>query len=349
MEIKLGYASTNQIGSKLIDEAIKKWPDMPSRTVARKLFDQNKGVWATVDTVRSSIRRRRGRNGVRNRSFKNPMVSNKSPSKCPSVPWVPDSYIPSSDEREFLPYVVTVEKDTRALVLSDIHIPYHTRDALKVALSHGKEEDCSMVIINGDLIDFHRLSRFQKDPRARSAKGEISKTNEFLDAIDELFPKARKIFKEGNHDERLNNYIRAHAEDVYDLVEKEITLEKLLELQDRGWEHVGDKRPMQLGGLTMLHGHEYPTPMIGPVNAARGLFLRTKASAIVGHHHQTSEHSETDVRGKLITTWSIACLCDLHPEYAVFNKWNHGLARIDLAKSGDFHVQNRRIIAGRLV
>ena len=87
----------------------------------------------------------------------------------------------------------------------------------------------------------------------------------------------------------------------------------------------------------------HPTPMIGPVNAARGLFMRTKASSLVNHHHQVSEHVENDVRGKSIATWSLGCLCDLHPMYSRYNRWSHGYAEVTLSLSGEFVVSNIKV------
>ena len=108
------------------------------------------------------------------------------------------------------------------------------------------------------------------------------------------------------------------------------------------------KRPIYAGALTLLHGHELQGGISAPVNIARGLFLRAKACAIQGHNHQTSEHSEVDVRRKLVTTWSLGCLCQLHPEYARYNKWNHGFAFLDL-EDGDFTIRNKRILDGRVL
>jgi predicted phosphodiesterase len=341
-------SSLNPTGTALVRAACAKWPHLPSRTLARKLCHENKGVWSTLDACRYAVQYRRGRATPSSRGKKK-RCAEIIASTAPGVPWNPETYLPKSSEGSFLPHVVAVDRDTRALVLGDIHLPYHNLPALTATLEHGRKLDCRLVILNGDTLDFHRLSRFQKDPRARSAKAELAAANQLLDAIDELFPKARKIWKDGNHDERYDHYIAAHAEEVFDLIKEHASLPKLLELESRGWEYVSEKRPIYLGGLTLIHGHELPTPVIGPVNAARGLFLRTKASAMVSHHHQVSEHSEPDIRSKLITTWSLGCLCDLHPMYARFNRWAHGAATVELAKGGNFRVHNFRIQAGKLL
>lgn len=320
---------------------------MPSRTLARKLRSENPGVWPTIDAARLAVIYARGRRS----NTRNPPVAGIIPSTAPRVAHNPRrAYkLPESDEKPFVPHEVEVDRDTEALILSDIHVPYHSSKALRAAIEVGRRRDCRILILNGDTLDFHHLSRFVRDPRLRRAKAEIDLVNELLDTLDELFPKARKIWKDGNHDERYDHYIMQQAEEVFDLIKAHASLEKLLHLEARGWEYVSEKRPILLGKLPVIHGHEYPTPVLGPVNAARGLFLRTKGCALTGHHHQSSEHSETTIDGSLITTWSTGCLCDLHPAYARFNKWNHGGSVVTATPSGNFQVYNFRIRDGKVL
>lgn len=336
--------SKNQIGTDLVREACRKHPGLPSRTLARQLWISNRIVWPSLESIRASILRHRGRVKTPRGYCKKPL-----PSTAPTYPWNPEGYLPKSDEGTFFPHVIEVARDTRVGVLGDIHLPYHNMPALTSALEAGRRREWGAVLLNGDTLDFHRLSRFQKDPRARNAKKEIDAANQLLDAIDELFPKARKIWKDGNHDERYDHYLMANAGEVYELIAGKASLDKHLELADRGWEYVSEKRPIMLGQLPVIHGHEYPTPVLGPVNAARGLFLRAKDCALTNHHHQTSEHTETTIREKMITTWSVGCLCDLHPMYARFNKWNHGFAEVELDRQGGFAVHNHRIHAGKIL
>lgn len=340
-------SNVNPTATPILDELCAKWPDLPSRTLARMAFNQNKGVFASIDHARCAIRYRRGRNGwMKRRDEKRGAITRQGsmPSTAPSVPWVPEAQLPKSYAKPFLPYLIEADpkKERTILCLSDIHLPYHDAAALAWALEVGREIKPDVVLLNGDTLDFHRLSRFEKDVRKRSTKDEIAAANQLLDVIDELFPKALRIWKDGNHDERYEKYIMANAGELFELVAEKASLDKVLELEDRGWHYVTEKRPIYAGELTILHGHEYPTPVIGPVNAARGLFLRTKQASLVGHHHQTSEHNESTVRGTSIEAFSTGCLCELHPEYARFNKWNHGFAEIALRPDGSFHIKNRK-------
>jgi hypothetical protein len=104
-----------------------------------------------------------------------------------------------------------------------------------------------------------------------------------------------------------------------------------------------------VGNLNIAHGHEFPSGISSPVNIARGLYLRAKANAICGHHHKTSSHTETNINDEIVITYSVGCLCELHPLYMPINSWNHGLALITVTKDGDVDVQNKRIKDGRIV
>lgn len=341
--------TSNVTGTAILDAACAKWPHLPSRTVARMAIAENPGVFPSLQSARMGVLYRRGRSSRKAKHVGGRNSYAMAPSDCPREPWNPDGYLPASDEREFVPFVINVAKQMRALVLGDIHVPYHNGPALRAAIDCGRKNDCRLIVMNGDTLDFHKLSRFEKDPRKRNAKGEIERAGQLLDALDDYFPKARKIWKDGNHDERLSHYVMQHAPEIYELVAEKASLDQLLELPDRGWEYVTGKRPLYLGDLTLIHGHEYPTPVLGPVNAARGLFLRTKDNCATNHHHVTSEHTEPTVRGKIITTWSFGCLCELHPEYARFNKWNHGCAEVDLVPGGAFQIHNHKIDHGVLI
>lgn len=333
----------NPAATPILDKACKDWPDLPSRTLARKLFAENPLVFTDVEVVRHSIQYRRGRiTSARHKKG----VQGQFPSATTSEPINPFR-LPPSDDKPFVPHEVKVDRDTKVLYLSDIHFPYHDLPALTEALRVGKKLDARLILLNGDVLDFHGISYFDRDPTAKRVRQEIELANQFLDALEDEFPKAKIIWKDGNHEDRLDRFIRDRAPELYDL--KLITMPELLHLKQRGIDYVTEKRPIMLGKLPVIHGHEFRTPMMAPVNAARGLFLRAKNVCLQGHSHQTAEHNEPEIKGGLLTTWAVGCLCTLHPKYDPFAKWNHGLADIDLAANGDFEVHNRRIRNGKVL
>jgi len=234
---------------------------------------------------------------------------------------------------------IEYEGPFRALVLSDLHIPYHDRRAVIAAIDYGLQRDANMVLLNGDIIDFYALSFWQKDPRKRDAAKEIKLLRKFIGIIRETFPDADLVYKLGNHEDRWERYLVDKAPELLGIPEFDI--QQVLGLADK--ELIRNYEPIGLGDLNVVHGHEYRFAISNPVNPARGLFLRAKAMALCGHFHQSSQHTERTVDGRNIATWSTGCLCDLHPAYRPINNWNHGFAFVTVHASGKFEVENKYV------
>lgn len=230
--------------------------------------------------------------------------------------------------------------------MGDVHIPYHDRNTVEQAVKFAKKQKAVGILLNGDILDAHHLSRFVKCPKDPTYSEEIKRGRQFLKYLRDRFPKATIIFRDGNHDERLYTYLMTKAPELYDL--DVLTMEALLQFQEHGIEHVTDRRVVRIGHLNTIHGHEYPFSN-NPVNPARGLFLRAKSVAICSHFHQSSEHHEKNITGKPEAAWSIGCCCQLTPYYFPLNKWNHGFAMVKLAENQDFEVLNKRLLGGEVV
>lgn len=334
--------SNNPQGTKLVKEFIAKYPDMPSNALARLMLKKHPLVWSGHNAALCAVRYQRGAAGPKKRK----QIKIDAPQVIPSRfnPLNPLE-LPKSFEREHTPFIM--EGCENVLVLPDIHLPYHNLAALTIALQTGQKHKIDGILINGDLSDFHTLSRFCKDPSKRDFKQERETAIAFLQRLRELFPHARIVFKEGNHDERLRTYAMERAPEIYD--EKILGLAALYNLGNFGVDHVADKREVMLGKLTVLHGHELPKGISAPVNPARGAFLRAKVSVMVSHSHKTSEHTETNLGREIITCWSTGCLCELRPLYEPNNGWNHGFARVEVSSSGIYSVSNYRIHRGQLL
>ncbi len=128
----------------------------------------------------------------------------------------------------------------------------------------------------------------------------------------------------------------------------EFELENIIKSRAEGIEIIKDKRIIKAGALNIIHGHEFGGSVFSPVNIARGLFLRGKVSAMQGHNHQTSEHTESNMNGEIVTTFSLGCLSELNPAYLPINKWNHGFSMVDI-DGESFDVRNKRIFKGKVL
>jgi hypothetical protein len=127
-------------------------------------------------------------------------------------------------------------------------------------------------------------------------------------------------------------------------------LPQRMKLDELGVKFFAEHVVLMAGKLQMHHGHTMIRGVFAPVNAARGLFLRVKSNAIIGHVHTTSHHVEKTLKGETIGTWSVGCLCTLAPDYDPHGtKHNLGFAHILVEKNGNFKVNNIAIHEGRII
>jgi predicted phosphodiesterase len=324
---------------ELVVEYIKKFPTTPNLTLARLIYKENKNLFNNVEAVRSYIRTVKGKNGTINKVYAVAEVKQDADGLKNPFDILPDG-MKSFDDWE--PVLVD---GTNVLVLSDIHIPYHNSEALNAAIKYGKSKKVDTVILNGDIADFYSVSHFIRDPRKVNFEHELEVLKLFLIEIRLAFPKARIIYKVGNHEERFEIYCKVKAPELFGMgwtTYSNITGADLLDI-----EIVKDKRIIKIGKLNVIHGHEFGKMVFDPVNPARGFYQRGKECCLGGHLHRTSEHVETSMNGQVIGCWSTGCLCDVRPEYAPMNKWNLGFSIVTQNEKG-FRVHNHKIIDGEV-
>jgi predicted phosphodiesterase len=313
--------------------------EMPTLKLARIMYEANKLTFKDVEDARKSLRRIEGKSGKSDRTMALPEHAMSDPR-----PYNPYS-LPASEETTFEPFIIKGHK--KVGILADIHCPYHNIEALTSAISYLKDQKIDALLLNGDSIDCHRLSRFIKDPKKRNFKLELDTFKALIEVLEKEL-NCQIYFKSGNHEKRYEHFLYEKAGELVGIEEFEFA--NIIKARAKGIIMIGDKTVMKLNSLNGIHGHEYIGGISAPVNVARGLYLRGKVSAFQGHNHATSEHSETDMNGKVVTTWSIACLSELHPDYMVLNKWNHGFAMVELDPNGeDYQFTNKRIYKGKVL
>jgi len=324
---------------KITAEICIKFPDAPSHSLASKLFTEYPEAFDSLEHARNYIRTVRGKIGKRSRisNTQKELIDTK---QRPSNPYaLPKSY---SKKRRHVEL-----KGNKFLILSDIHLPYQDNEALECAISEGLKQGCDAIILNGDALDCHMISDFVKDPRKRKFKDELYSIRQFLASLRHTFPNAQIYYKEGNHEERYWRYMRIKAPELFDIDAFDFPTLTHCDKHDVKW--IDGKSKLNIGKLSIFHGHEFGKQFLPSVNVARGLFMKTKVSALCGHHHQTAEHNERDANGKFITCWGVGCLSELSPDYNPYSKYNHGFAIVDKGTNGNYSVKNYRIHEGRIL
>jgi predicted phosphodiesterase len=225
-------------------------------------------------------------------------------------------------------------------VISDIHLPFHDLRTINSWVDDCKRMNVAGILLNGDVLDCFMVSDHFKESNKPRMKEEIEKGRQLLGYLRATFPRARIVYKTGNHDERLARYLATRAPEVFDL--DDIQLEALLRAKDHGVEWVSEKRVIMLGKLPVVHGHEYQGG--GGVMPARWLFLRTGETAMTGHFHQPTFYSFRTITGHEVGMWSLGCACHLAPQYRPLNQWRHGWAMTEVFSGGAFHVHQRQLL-----
>jgi hypothetical protein len=335
-------AKESKLTGQVVQDYLKRFPMIGSRTLANKIYAENSAVYKDVEHVRGIIRYYIGQNGVKSRG---PVSRGNNPQFMRPARGTNAYEIPESDAIPWKPVHIP-ERFNSGLLFSDMHFPYHDIQAVNSMIDYTiGHKKINFIFINGDGLDCYQGSKFNRDPRNRSISDEIWGWIEFLTVLKDTFPGVQIYWKLGNHEERLENYLRVKAPELMDFTE--FKLGEILKIRGLQGIEVIEKQLVYIGRLPFLHGHELPGGAASPVSPARGLALKTLSSSVVSHHHKTSAQTEVDVNGKLMSWYSLACLCDLHPEYALINKWNSGFGTIETAGL-DFEFHNMKIYQGKV-
>jgi predicted phosphodiesterase len=323
------------IARKYIRELCKKFPDSPNLTLAKKAFKDEPKLFTCVDHARTMVRLERGATGDRNRSI------TKDKSNFKQLGWqneLPESLaVPTKVWR--LP-----KGCKKVLMLFDIHLPFHDKDALQTALEYGKEKGVDAIFIGGDMMDFYRLSFHENDPRKCDIADELEMGREFLKYLRSNFD-CPIYFTKGNHEYRLERYLMVKAPELLNI--SDFDLSTLLRFGEHGVTEVPYMGKIYFGKLLIEHGDKMRGA--GGVNPARTLLLRFKRAVICGHFHRHSEATQRVYDGDIQKAWSVGCLCELEPKYFPVNDWSHGAAIIEVDHStGNYVVDNFQIINGKV-
>jgi predicted phosphodiesterase len=233
------------------------------------------------------------------------------------------------------------------LILADTHLPHHDENTINLALRTAKRMGAIGILLNGDILDSAQISRHERHNSAIKYRDEISMGISFLRHVRETFPKARILYKEGNHEQRLEKYIDNKADALEGL--EGMNLSSFLKMKDARVEWFPSGTIIKLGKLPTIHGHEFGGSGGGGVSPARWLYSQAGDCCVMGHCHRTSEHHERTLLGYIAATWTVGCACDLSPHWRLINKWNLGFAIVEVDRSKDFLMSNKRIVSGKVV
>ena len=318
---------------------LKKFPKTPILTLAKKIYAEHPLLFNSIEHVRDALRYHTGKKGNTDRK----KVEGRDTVQEVEYNYCPFDNIPESFEETREPYVLA-SSTKKILVLSDIHFPYHNAKALKAAISQGIESQVDCIVLNGDILDFYALSDFSKDPSKPKFKQEIELGKWFLKELRLAFPKAQIYYKIGNHEMRLERYLKVKAPEIFD--SEEFRLDILLEFNKHHVILIDKYTVIKAGHLNIIHGHEYKGA--GGVYPAKYIYSKSKVNTLCGHYHRSSTYLDKNMDGEYHGGFSTGCLCELSPDYMPYNEWVHGFAIVEMRENGNFSVQNLTIDNGKI-
>lgn len=331
-----------------VRELLREYPSSyPSNTLAGLVMQGLPGLYATQEHARSAVRYLRGLNGARDRAKLSRAEGRRVPDPTPVWP-MPDPV--TDDSKQWRPVRLN---PTRALVISDLQIPYHAPAVVTKVLRYAKDRRADHVILLGDVIDFYAISDFERDPSLRSVNEEVQTTRSFFEHLRDTLPKAHVYMLPGNHEERLPRFVWRHVPELATLMGRNgdlaLSLESVLDTRSYGIQVTPERTPILLGEhLHLFHGHEFKLMMTQPRNPAQWLFQRTLANSMCGDKHKT-DSSVNNGADRSFSTYVLGCLCGLHPRFCRVNQWNHGFAIVEFDRRGVWSVENRKVINGAIV
>lgn len=202
---------------------------------------------------------------------------------------------------------------------------------LEVALFVGIDE----IVLLGDYADFYSVSRHGKSPDLPNMLAkEIESVNEGLDQLDKLWPKAKKIYLEGNHEFRLESYLCDKAPALFGVTE----CRQLFGLSQRPlWQYhsFGRDQGYKVLGTNLIARHR---PLAS--NPKTGL-QRAGHSYCYGDIHKIEEARAVTLDGKTTVAFCPGWLGETR--HKVFDymqspaQWQHGFAIVSTDSSKTFH------------
>jgi predicted phosphodiesterase len=190
----------------------------------------------------------------------------------------------------------------KILFIPDTHVPYHDRDAFNLMLKAGKLFKPDHVIILGDFADFYGVSSHSKDPnRSLKLKEEVEQTKAALKQVKALGAK-NNAFVAGNHEDRLERYLRDKAPELYDFV----SIPKILGIEENGFSYTPYKQSYRIGKLNVTHD-----------TGTAGRFAHYKSldtfqhNIVIGHTHRLGYAVEGNAQGERHVTAMFGWLGDV--------------------------------------
>ena len=248
--------------------------------------------------------------------------------------------------------------EKKYMIIGDIHAPFEDKNAMNIAYQYTDYYKPNEVIINGDLIDFYNISRFDKNPsRKEDLKKELTRSREILDEIRQHNPEAKITLLEGNHDFRLQSFIWRNPE--FEGVE-EFSLKNLLHLDKYNINFIGvdgdywknDNGHYKVNDLLIMHGDNRLNGAKTSQNGGYSAINTMKSlqhSVAINHIHRLAQVHHTTPYGELV---GLECGSLCQPTGTA--NWQQGFVTFESYRNKNHNyrthlIQNKKLIEDGMI
>jgi hypothetical protein len=192
------------------------------------------------------------------------------------------------------------------IIVGDLHIPFACAATIECVERFWNDLKPDLEIVH-EVADFYAISPFDTNPsRIGKLKDEIKLGRDWLEKRANKNPAAKRVFMEGNHEDRFRRWLWRHGEDLAGL--EGLTVEEQFKLKELGYEHLTYRSVTDVLGCRIEHGYRASRSAAMPQNVAQLMARATNSSGVCGHTHRINAVHWTDARGSHSYRES-GCLC----------------------------------------
>jgi predicted phosphodiesterase len=237
-----------------------------------------------------------------------------------------------------------------ALILPDIHYPYHDKQCLKIVEQVAKDLSPEYLVYLGDNFNADGISKYTHKEMERGIYETADEIDGFKKDIHEPLSQYanRILWCGGNHDtQRISDLLqklREKGEEPRLIKHYEDTLSLKSRFPDVKICEYNESH--KIGKLHLTHGVYHNDAHAKKHAMAFG------ASVVYGHLHTFQSYTTTSRgTGQSHKATCIGCLCDLNPGYMKNRPsgWAHGFAVAYFQDNGNFNLYPIEIIKGQCI
>jgi predicted phosphodiesterase len=180
----------------------------------------------------------------------------------------------------------------KTLVIPDVHVPFHCRDAEVKIHSIIKKFKPDKIIFLGDVADLHALTVHRQSPRWQDRlEVELEETHNYLARVRKRAgARCKIIYIKGNHEDRWDRMVQGRLPAMRLIG---WSLPRQLELKELGIEWIYDagQKPVRISAgdgskVRLMHGHEIKGGSPFPGRHALKMATLLGENLIIGHTHR---------------------------------------------------------------